>query len=212
VKVTRRFEPQVEPLDGRIMPTSVIGRHSAVLPGTAFVAPALPRPPAPSHQLALSGQITGTWAPVLVVPDLGRPQTLKGAGSVGPLGSVQASGSIATPGFVLTGWSTATITLTRATGSVTLQLIGPPQPGFSPPPGTFHFTITGGTGAYAGATGQGTATLTETRAAAGGGTFKMAFTPATLPLTSVDAFGGTIPPPFTLPAGQVVLKTAAPTL
>jgi hypothetical protein len=188
VKVTRRFEPQVEPLDSRIMPTSLIGRHSAVLPGIAFVAPALPKPvapvhnpPAPSHQLTLSGTFTGTWTPVLVVPDLGFPQTLHGAGTVGPLGTVQASGSIATPGFVWQGRSTGTFTLTGAAGSITIQLVGPLQGGFSPPPSAFNYTITGGTGAYAGATGKGTVTLAETRAAAGGGTFTMTFTKVNIP-------------------------------
>src|SRR5262249_17471819 len=36
-----------------------------------------------------------------------------------------------------------------------------PQPGFSPPPSTLDYTITGGTGAYAGAWGTGVAILTE---------------------------------------------------
>jgi hypothetical protein len=49
----------------------------------------------------------------------------------------------------------------NAAGSVTLQLVGPSQKGFSPPPARFHYTITGGTGKYAGASGRGRVAFQE---------------------------------------------------
>jgi hypothetical protein len=87
---------------------------------------------------------------------------------------VQISGTLHTPGFILQGHTTGTLVLSSAQGSITLQLVGPPQPGFSPPPSTLQYTITGGTGAYAGAAGQGTVTLQETNVHG----FLMTFTPA----------------------------------
>jgi hypothetical protein len=113
------------------------------------------------QELALCGQVSGTWQSHFVVPDVGGWQTLQGSGEVGPLGMVQMKGELHTPGFIRQGEATATVTLSSAAGSVTLQLVGPLQPGFSPPPSTFQYTITGGTGLYAGASGSGRVAFQE---------------------------------------------------
>src|SRR5581483_7237629 len=107
------------------------------------------------------GQVTGTWDSVPTLPDVGKTQELSGTGTVAPLGAVAVRGELHTPGFVAQGRATATLTLTTERGSVTLQLTGPLQPGFSQPPATFQYTITGGTGAYAGASGSGSVAFAE---------------------------------------------------
>jgi hypothetical protein len=59
-------------------------------------------------------------------------------------------------GFIRSGRSTGTLTLTNSQGSVTLALTGPPQRGNSPLPGRYQFAITGGTGAFKSLSGGGT--------------------------------------------------------
>jgi hypothetical protein len=93
---------------------------------------------------------------------MGTIQDSKGSGFFLGLGRVEISGTLHTPGLILRGNTTGTLVLSNAQGSITLALVGPPQPGFSPPPSELQYMITGGTGAYAGITGQGTVILLET--------------------------------------------------
>ncbi len=134
--------------------------------------------PAPG-QITLKGDISGTWTAQPSLPDVGIGQKLTGSGTVGPLGAVQATGTIALPGFVFSGHATGTFQLTGAQGSVTVSLLGPSQPGFATKlPTDLQYTITGGTGAYASATGGGTAMLHETVALSGSSvaaTFTLSF-------------------------------------
>jgi hypothetical protein len=51
------------------------------------------------------------------------------------------------------------LTFSNAKGSVTIELVGPEQPGFSPLPGTFRYTVKKGTGACAHLTGSGSLSL-----------------------------------------------------
>jgi hypothetical protein len=126
--------------------------------------------PEPLHALVahhrgmrLVGQITGTWSTVLRVPDIGGEQSLSGSGAVRPLGDVQATGTLGTPGFIRQGRATAVLHLSNARGSIEIDLTGPIQPGFSPPPSSFTYKIQDGTGAYRRVSGHGTATLVETQ-------------------------------------------------
>jgi hypothetical protein len=140
--------------------------------------------------VALSGQVSGTWLEQPTIPDVGHTQTLSGSGVVAPLGMAQVSGELHTPGFVARGETTGTITLSNADGSVTLRLVGPPQAGFSPPPSSFQYTITGGTGKFAAASGTGVVTFAEQESPPlvcppnalclplAGGTFTMTFQPS----------------------------------
>jgi hypothetical protein len=180
---TRHWRPQVEPLEDRLVLSGGHGQALHLLAlkahhkhhrthhhathhgggatgqnGTGGAA----NPATAQQSVALNGQVSGTWDSVFAVPDVGGTQELRGTGTVAPLGAVYLSGQLLTPGFVAQGRAMATLTLTNSAGSVTLQLVGPPQPGFSQPPASFQYTITGGTGAYAHASGSGTATLTET--------------------------------------------------
>jgi hypothetical protein len=113
------------------------------------------------EQAPLLGTVSGTWTTKPTLPDVGGDQVLMGTGDVAPLGAVQMSGELHTPGFIDMGESGGTVTLSNADGSVTLQLVGLPQPGFSGPPSYFHYTITGGAGKYAGLTGSGTVAFEE---------------------------------------------------
>jgi hypothetical protein len=157
---TRRpFRPQVEGLESRTVlstlpPLSPPAGAAAVLQGHHHHG---------HHQhLSLHGEVTGAWLVQPRVADAGTTQELTGSGNVRPLGAVQVSGSLLGPGFIAQGFTTATLTLSGAHGSITVQLVGAQaQPGFSAPPHAFRYTIVGGTGAYAGATGGGTARLEE---------------------------------------------------
>jgi hypothetical protein len=152
---SRRWRPVVEPLDERTLPST--------MPGMGMTVPPLIRVSHHSaHHLTLTGQVSGTWVRVFSNPDVGATQALTGSGTVKPLGNVQANGTLHLTGFVAQGEATGTLTLTTGRGRVTLALVGPPQPGFSGPPSSFHYTITGGTGRFAHATGSGTAGFTET--------------------------------------------------
>jgi hypothetical protein len=113
------------------------------------------------HRITLSGEVDGTWSIQAGPPDRGEAQTLTGSGTVQPLGSVGATGTLRLPGFIASGRATGTLTLANAQGSVTLQLTGPLQRGPSVPPRQFSYKITGATGLYAGDKGSGTASLLE---------------------------------------------------
>lgn len=112
--------------------------------------------------ITLSGEVRGTWTQRPQAPDVGGAYDLSGNGTVSPLGPVQAAGSLHSPGMIAHGQTTGTFTLTSPKGTLTLALSGPAQPGFSAPPTSLTFTVTGGTGTYTGEHGTGTAQLTMT--------------------------------------------------
>jgi hypothetical protein len=197
----QHWRPEVEGLEARTLLSAGLGRAAVTLAPVGHhahhhrhhrthQAPGAPSPGDPQQGLALSGQISGAWLERPTLPDVGGAQTLTGTGTVGPLGTVTLSGELHTPGFIAQGEATGTLTLSNADGSVTLRLVGPPQSGFSPPPATFQYTITGGTGKYAGASGQGTVGFQEQDSPPmvcppnamcvplAGGTFSMTFQPS----------------------------------
>jgi hypothetical protein len=107
--------------------------------------------------IALRGKVSGPVTVTQANPDTGKHYALGGSGTVAPLGACTVNGSFNTPGNIANGHAEGTVTLTAAQGSVTLQLVGPPSPAFGPPPASFNYTITGGTGSFAGASGTGKA-------------------------------------------------------
>ena len=87
------------------------------------------------------------------------PSPTVGTGTIGPMGAVTSSGTLTATGaepMVYQG----TLTLVGASGSITISLsgevLGPAQISGSV---DLTYTITGGTGAYQGATGSGKAVL-----------------------------------------------------
>jgi hypothetical protein len=152
---TRRSPPGVESLEGRML-------LSAVRVPVAH-APALVASTASGRRLVLDGTLQGTWSKTQANPDVGGSETLQGWGSTQPLGQVQATGTLQTPGFIRSARATGSLTLSNAQGSVTLRLVGVMgQPGSSSsPPSALRYTVVKGTGQYAQATGSGTALLQQ---------------------------------------------------
>jgi hypothetical protein len=149
---SRRRTPRLESLE----PLVVMSISAAVMPHTLAFSEYAHRHP----KLALTGQVMGTWQSVMTNPDIGKGETLIGWGTIAPLGPTQVSGTLRSPGFIASGRTTGSLTLTGVTGSVTLTLRGLNQKGFSGAATNYSYTLSG-TGGYAGATGKGTAILIE---------------------------------------------------
>ena len=100
---------------------------------------------------------------------------LSGSGKIGPLGAVTSTGSLKVSGAEPVTYS-GTMTLAGASGSITLslfgRLFGPNRLGA---PIDLTYTITGGTGAFQGATGSGTAIFSPSGFSSTGA-FALAFT------------------------------------
>jgi hypothetical protein len=149
-----RWQPRLEVLEDRTPPAS--------LSLTAPLAPlGVVRQGPHSHRLRLKGQLGGFWSTEHTLPDIGAHQSLTGSGTVQPLGLTQAIGSLQMPGFVVSGRAHGTLTLSGARGTIALDLVSDPMQGFGSVPTRWTYTITGGTGKYAGATETGKATLRE---------------------------------------------------
>jgi hypothetical protein len=143
----RTPKPAVETLESKAV-LSAMGGSPAVHVAAMVSMPS-------HHSLVLHGTLTGTITSKMTLPDVGGHFDVKGSGQLKPLGKVQATSDLVTPGFIWQGHATGTLTLSGHQGSVTLQLTGPAQPGFSPPPTSFTFTIVSGTGRFRHATGTG---------------------------------------------------------
>ena len=139
---SRRTVLRVESLDERALPSAV----ASAAPAAAALAAAQPQPP--------SGQAHGTYAVQVGNPDAGTAYHVQGSGHVKGVGQFTFTGTLHRVGFIAQGHATGTLTLTNANGSVTLALTGPTQAGFARLPVTFAYHVSGGTGAYAHATGH----------------------------------------------------------
>jgi hypothetical protein len=144
--------PRVEELELRTTPTG-INPGGSMLP---------PMPPVAGHQAhsPATGTLAGTYNLQNPIPDVGTVYQLTGAGVVAGLGRVSVSGSLHSLGFIASGQAGGTLTLVNHRGTLTVQLVGPAQAGFSPLPAAFTYSVTGGTGAYAHVRGSGKATVT----------------------------------------------------
>jgi hypothetical protein len=118
-----------------------------------------------THALAgTTGQ--GTFANPVVPGALSADQmttyNLTGTATAAKMGAVKVTGTLHSVGFVLTGQATGQIALANGKGSVTLQLTGGVQQGFSTLPTTFTYKVVAHTGAFIGLSDTGTLTLTVT--------------------------------------------------
>jgi len=176
--MTRRthFRPQLEQLGDRTLPSVAMMPHL----GGWQVAHAAPAGHA--AQARLLGAGAGSYTSEAVPTDTGRTYNLQGSAVLAgvAVGQFTVAGTLHSVGFIQNGRATGTLTFTSAKGSLTLQLEGPQQPGFSPLPHTFSYHIVSGTGAYANASGSGHVGLLLTQAAANDpshGSFVLAVTP-----------------------------------
>jgi hypothetical protein len=116
----------------------------------------------------LNGEVSGTYLAAPTSVAIGAEYIFNGTGTAGVLGAVSAHGDVILPGPTATTTATATgmLTLTNISaspvnsGSVTLKLTGPTESSLGTFPTTLTYVITGGTGAFAGATGVGTIAVT----------------------------------------------------
>jgi hypothetical protein len=74
------------------------------------------------------------------------------------MGPVALTGTLKSVGFVLTGQATGELTFANSKGSVTVQLTGPEQDGFSALPENYSYKVVSHTGSYA-LPAKGTLTL-----------------------------------------------------
>ena len=148
---------QVEELGSRIVPSRTRFPVGLVADTTHHVD-VTPRPAVAA--VTLHGTIQGTLVQVIRGPiDAGLQYDVTGSGVLNGQPPFLASGNLHRTGMIAQGHATGVLTLTNTKGSITLKLEGPPQPGFAPLPTQFHYTVTGGTGAYQGATGDGQVTF-----------------------------------------------------
>jgi hypothetical protein len=122
---------------------------------------------AAAKNVLLDGTINGKYSLAPTAVSIGAGYVFNGTGTAGDLGAVSAHAFVTIPAFIAPGHATGTMTLTQVgpmanalLNSVTLALTGPPQPASAGFPATLNFTITGGTGQFAGATGAGTIAVT----------------------------------------------------
>jgi hypothetical protein len=108
----------------------------------------------------LHGTLQATLTSTVRGPiDAGLQYGVTGWGDLSGLPRFTASGFVRRTGYIFRGHASGELTLTNAKGSITLSLEGPVQPGFAPLPNRFHFTVTGGSGAYKGLIDDGVVTL-----------------------------------------------------
>jgi hypothetical protein len=151
-----RRRPQVEALESWMPLSGAAGAiHAAV--ALRNVTPIVARQ---GQAIVLQGTVRGGYFVSFGVPDIGSTYRIGTVGRLAPLGQSSEAAQVHTTGFIAQGMATGTMTIRAARGSLSLNLIGPVQPGFSPLPSTLSYTITGGTRAYQNASGTGTIDVT----------------------------------------------------
>ena len=142
----RKSRPTVEGLESRL----TLSQVSASQAVASILA-------AQAHPIKLEGSVHGTVSIRLLNPDVGGSFTITSHGTLKSLGTVSANGMAEGTGFIAQGRAEGSLTIRNSKGSFAVLLEGPIQPGFTGLPSNFQYTISGGTGAYKGATGIGTA-------------------------------------------------------
>ena len=136
----------VEQLGSRILPSvNPIAGSAATSAGIISEPLVHPQVPLVSATANLQGAFHGTLRRFTGVPaDIGMRFAVDGTGSLAGLGSFSIRGVLHGTGFIARGNATGLLTLTNSRGAITVRLTGPQQPGFSPLPGSFHFTVVAG--------------------------------------------------------------------
>jgi hypothetical protein len=150
--------PRVEPLEAMTL-LSPIAPGPASAPSSPSIIAATA---SPSSQVALNLKFRGVYRVILENPDVGKDYRFQAgrAGSTHGLDTRGLSGTIHTPGNVLQGQASGQLVVHTRRGDFNLQVVGPTTGGFSSLPARLSFTITGGTGKFANASGSGVVHVT----------------------------------------------------
>jgi hypothetical protein len=153
-KNRHRRRPEVEALEALVpLSGASAGMHGAAV-AVQDVSTRLTLPFA--TPIVLQGTVRGAFVVTRGNPDTGATYQVVTAGRITPLGQTAGTARVQTTGFILLGTATGTMTINAPRGSLRLNLTGPLQPGFSQPPSTVSFTITGGTRSFRNVVGTGT--------------------------------------------------------
>jgi hypothetical protein len=127
--------------------------------------------------LALNGTLTGSYSKHDSNPDAGADYPFFGHGTVSPIGKADVTGNAHQLGFIAKGRAEGLLVVSTPHGSLTLELEGPKQKGFSPLPDHFTFKISDASGSLAHDRGHGKVVLVLDPASSGAdhGTFTMVF-------------------------------------
>jgi hypothetical protein len=112
------------------------------------------------HHHALEGKGHGEYTNDWIQSGAGVTYHLRGCAELGAMARVQVQGCVHSVGFLAQGRAGGELTFSNDFGSVTIELEGPLQPGFSPLPHSFHYHVVQATGAYGSLKDQGTLQLT----------------------------------------------------
>jgi hypothetical protein len=152
---SRRPPLELERLDARVLPS--LTPLPIPLPPVHPAAPLVRESDVATHLLDGHGQGTYTG---LVVVDAGPSFRLEGTADLAGMGHVKVSGWVQGVGMIAKGRAHGFLTFTNDRGSITLEIFGPPQAGFSSLPEHFNWNIVGHrTGDFAHMSGKGTLTL-----------------------------------------------------
>jgi hypothetical protein len=160
---------QIEELETRDVPSvSPPLPLGGVNPGGPAIL--LGQAPQSEHTVGIvQGTVSTQHTPSL---DAGVTYTYHGDGQFHFLGHVTLDGTIQTVGNIAIGHAGGQLTLSNGRGSITLQLVGPPQQSFAPLPGRFHFNVIDATGAFKGFQLRGNVDLDQS---AGAKHFRLTF-------------------------------------
>jgi hypothetical protein len=154
---------RLEELGARVLPSAV---PLLPVPHASDALVSHTMPPTLLHPLA--GHGSGSYSVGRIIPDLGTTFNLKGTADLAALGHVSVTGSVHSLGFIATGHAGGELTFSNGKGTVTVELTGPQQGGFSALPQKFAYRVVSGTGAYAHLSDHGSLTLVLTPAPVGG--------------------------------------------
>jgi len=160
-----RTVPQLEELGARVLPSAVaLAPHpepaAAMIPSEPLVPPIKPPTPLPVvHKHPLAGMGSGVFLSFPIPTDTAPVRYLRGTAHLAALGQVLVGGEVTGVGFTAEGRASGTLTFIGKGGTVTIELQGPVQSGFSPLPHYFHYQTVKGTGAYAHLSDSGTLRL-----------------------------------------------------
>ena len=137
----RRANLPVDKLDRCIL-ASILSMPESSPKLTATSAPTY------ASRHALAGRGHGRYTHAQVQVHVGMDYNLNGSAFLKSMGWVNIQGDVHPTGSVQHGHTMGTLIFTNQHGSVTLEMEGPMQPAFAPPPQLFDYHVLQGTGAY----------------------------------------------------------------